>query len=228
MNYSELSEIYKEDITNHNFSYYLNSNNPQLILEEYELLNKSLDEYKKKHEDLQANNNYFNNYIYNSKNNHYNVVNIINDFSITSNFSNNNHDNIYDNNNDNNNELTKLYVDYNNKIKENYAKWVTNHYTPQLMSIENNIEVIEDKISDFRNLFIYIINKILKTSEINDGSNKKICPICFVNEVNMCMNPCGHTICNNCVISTRNPYLTNKCFSCRTEVKDYIKMYFSI
>ncbi len=225
MNYSELSEIYKEDITNHNFSYYLNSNNPQLILEEYELLNKSLDEYKKKHEDLQANNNYFNNYIYNSKNNHYNVVNIINDFSITSNFTNN--DNIYDISN-NDNELTKLYVDYNNKIKENYSKWVTNHYTPQLMSIENNIEVIEDKISDFRNLFIYIINKILKTSEINDGSNKKICPICFVNEVNMCMNPCGHTVCNNCVISTRNPYLTNKCFSCRTEVKDYIKMYFSI
>ena len=92
------------------------------------------------------------------------------------------------------------------------------------MEYENTIDIIENKITDFRNLFIYIINKISKPVE----EAIKLCPICFENEVDICLNPCGHTICNKCVLSNRSRYSNEKCYSCRTKVQDYIKLYFSL
>ena len=217
MNYSELSDIYN-DSSNKSFNSYnnsLNSNNPQVILEEYEILNKSLENYKKQYEDLMANNAYFTNYLNQSQNNHFNVMNIMNNYSINNN----------DNKNDN--DVSKIYMNYNEKIRDNYKDWLENYYIPQKKAIENNIEIIDEKISEFRKLFIFIINNILKSNDIiND--NKKLCPICFENEIDTCLNPCGHTLCNNCVISNRNWSITNKCYSCRTRITDYIKIYFSV
>ena len=216
MNYSELSDIYN-DSSNKSFNSYnnsLNSNNPQVILEEYEILNKSLENYKKQYEDLMANNAYFTNYLNQSQNNHFNVMNIMNNYSINNN----------DNKNDN--DVSKIYMNYNEKIRDNYKDWLENYYIPQKKAIENNIEIIYEKISEFRKLFIFIINNILKSNDIiND--NKKLCPICFENEIDTCLNPCGHTLCNNCVISNRN-WRTKNCYSCRSLITDYIKIYFSV
>ena len=47
----------------------ITSNDAQGILEDFEILNKNLDEYKKKIEDLQAHKIYFDNYISNLQNN---------------------------------------------------------------------------------------------------------------------------------------------------------------
>jgi len=211
MNYSELTEVYNYNYNNSNCNNYQKElNDPQIILDDYEILLTNLDEYKKKYEDLLANNNYFLNYIKSSQNNHFNVMNIINNYSI------------------NDNNLNEIYNGYNTKIKENYEEWIKNTYTPQLLMIENNIELIENKINNYRNLFLFIINKILKSTVINDVETKKLCPICFENEVDMCINPCGHTICNKCTISNRTTNSFNKCYSCRTNIKDYIKIFFSV
>lgn len=211
MNYSELSEVYNYNYNNSNCNNYQKElNDPQIILDDYEILLTNLDDYKKKYEDLLANNNYFLNYLKSSQNNHFNVMNIINNYSI------------------NDNNLNEIYNGYNTKIKENYEEWIKNTYTPQLLMIENNIELIENKINNYRNLFLFIINKILKSTVINDVETKKLCPICFENEVDMCINPCGHTICNKCTISNRTTNSFNKCYSCRTNIKDYIKIFFSV
>ena len=207
MNYCELSEFNFDKEERHHTVF---SNNPKVILDDFEVLNRSLLNYKTKREDLMAKNNYFMNYMTNSQNSHLNVMNIINDYNINQNM-------------DDEGTLSNIYMNYNNTIKENYKKWIVDYYTPQLLSVENNIEIIENKIAEFRNLFIFIINKILRTNEIND--NKKLCPICFENEVDMCINPCGHTLCNRCIISNRN---SNKCYSCRGHIVDYIKIYFSV
>jgi len=207
MNYCELSDF---DLNKEERHHDVSSNNPKVILDDFEVLNRSLLDYKTKREDLMAKNNYFMNYMTNSQNSHLNVMNIINDYNINQNM-------------DDEGTLSNIYMNYNNTIKENYKKWIVDYYTPQLLSVENNIEIIENKIAEFRNLFIFIINKILRTNEIND--NKKLCPICFENEVDMCINPCGHTLCNRCIISNRN---SNKCYSCRGHIVDYIKIYFSV
>lgn len=186
----------------------ITSNDAQGILEDFEILNKNLDEYKKKIEDLQAHKIYFDNYISNLQNNHLNIMNIINDYDIQ----------------DNNNELNELFINYNNKMKNNYDKWIIQNYTVKLLEFENIIDIIEKKIIEFRTLFIYIINKITKPQL----DNKKLCPICFENEVDICLNPCGHTLCNKCVISNRTRYSNEKCYSCRGNIHDYIKIYFSL
>jgi len=210
MNYSELTEVYNYNYNNNSNNCQKELNDPQIILDDYEILLTNLDEYKKKYEDLLANNNFFLNYIKSSQNNHFNVMNIINNYSI------------------NDNNLNEIYNGYNIKIRENYEEWIKNTYTPQLLMIENNIELIENKINNYRNLFLFIINKILKSTVINDVETKKLCPICFENEVDMCINPCGHTICNKCTISNRTTNSFTKCYSCRTNIKDYIKIYFSV
>ena len=237
MNYSELNDAYTTNYYNYynynNYSSYnssynlINSNNPELILNEYNILLQSLDNYKKEYENIIKNNEFFLNYLNNSHETHLYIMNIIN-YSIDSNINFNNYSNINFNNDSNINfDVSKLYMNYNEKITDSYNNWLKNYYIPNILKIENNIAIIEKKINDFRNLFIYIINKILKTTEINND-NKKICPICFENEVNICLNPCGHTICSNCISKNRNLLVNLKCYSCRSEIRDYIKIYFSV
>lgn len=238
MNYSELSgtyndnnykifSIYNNESNENNernenskgFNFSVNSNNPIIILEEYEILNKCLENYKKQYEDLMANNIFFMNYLNHSQDSHFNIMNIMNNYSVNVNVNSND-------NNDIHNDVSKIYMNYNQKIRDNYKDWLENYYTPQKNSIENNIEIINEKINDFRKLFIFIINNILKSNDMITD-NKKLCPICFENEVDTCLNPCGHTLCNNCVISNRN-WRTKNCYSCRSLITDYIKIYFSV
>ena len=74
----------------------------------------------------------------------------------------------------------------------------------------------------YNNLFIKTTNEIIN----NEKLNKKICPICFENETDMCAIPCGHTCCSACVIQSNNYNILKKCLSCRNEIKQYIKIYF--
>lgn len=203
MNYSEyITEEKKIDISK------IPLNDAKEILNDFEILNSNLEDYKKKIEDLQANKIYFDNYISNLQNNHLNTMNIINNY------------NIYNDNK----EINQIFIDYNLKMKENYNKWLMEYYTVKILEYENTIDVIENKILDFRMLFIYIINKITKPQT----ENKKLCPICFENEVDICLNPCGHTLCNKCVIANSNRYSTEKCYSCRGIIHDHIKIFFSL
>jgi|LakMenE01Jun11ns_1017448.scaffolds.fasta_scaffold9912518_3 hypothetical protein len=204
MNYSEFS------LDNYNIKpelLKLTSNDAQSILDDFEILTSNLESYKQRIEDLQANKIFFDNYISNLQNNHMNVLNIINNYNYV-----------------NKQDITESFLNYQLKIKEEYNKWVINYYTEKLIEYENTINIIEKKISDFRNLFIYIINKISKPVE----EAIKLCPICFENEVDICLNPCGHTLCNKCVLSNRSRYTNDKCYSCRTTIQDYIKIFFSL
>lgn len=205
MNYSEFTYDYNPIISN------ITSNDASSILDDFEILNINLDSYKKKIEDLESNKIYFDNYISNLQNNHLNIMNIINNYKII-------------NDNDEKENENQIFIKYNLLMKENYNNWLNKYYTIKLFEFKNSIEIIEKKITEFRNLFIYIMNKISKPNT----EAKKICPICFENEVDICLNPCGHTLCNKCVILNRSNYISNKCYSCRTVVNDYIKIYFSL
>jgi Asp-tRNA(Asn)/Glu-tRNA(Gln) amidotransferase B subunit len=177
------------------------NNSAKTFLNDYEILKLSLNDYKNNLKDLMKQKETYEIYMKSLLNNHLDIVNIVN-----------------------NNNLNNSFTEYQTNIKDNYDKWINNHYEIKLKSFEENIEIIELKLKDFSNLFTYIINNIIGDKQIS----KNMCPICFENEIDICINPCGHTTCNKCIISNRTNIYNNKCFTCRGNVNDYIKIYFSL
>ena len=52
--------------------------------------------------------------------------------------------------------------------------------------------------------------------------NERTCKICMINESNVVFTPCGHLlVCKSCASSL------SKCPFCRSEILQYIKVYFS-
>jgi hypothetical protein len=113
------------------------------------------------------------------------------------------------------------YIDY---IKNFSDKWLNNYYLTTKKKLENDIDENEKKLISFNNLFIQTTNEIINVEKLN----KKLCPICFENETDMCAIPCGHTCCNTCVLQSNNYNNYRKCLSCRNEIKQYIKIFFLI
>jgi hypothetical protein len=201
MNYSDIEQ--DDEIINDINNIKINNNSAKIFLDDYKNLKKTLVDYKNKLKNLTLQKETFENYLNNLFNNHLNIVNIINNF--------------------NDNNLNNSFIEYQKNIKENYEKWIKFSYNNDIKNIEENIEDIELKLRDFTLLFKNIINNIVTEKEIS----KNICPICFENEIDICITPCGHTTCNNCIMSNSNFY-NNKCFTCRSPVNEYIKLYFSL
>lgn len=179
------------------------------VMDDYNKLNDRLDKLKKEIDDLNRQRDYFYNYQNNIYNGHLNILDIIGN-------TNNNKDN-----------LNEIINNYNNLTKDIYNNWFKHEYEPKKEKIEMDISNIENSLYKIRRTFINIINKLIIKSD--DIINKKMCPICFDNEIDMCSIPCGHTCCNKCIISSRSNYNINrKCLSCRNDVQDYIKIYFLI
>jgi hypothetical protein len=201
MNYSEIDNYDNENILSKINNIEINNNSAISFLNEYEILKKSLLEYKNNLKELIKQKEISDNYLGNLLNNHMNIINIINC------------DNI----------LNNSFNEYQKIIKDNYNKWIDEHYNIKIKILQENIENIEIKLKDFTNLFIYIINHIIQDKEISNN----MCPICFENQIDICLNPCGHTACNKCILSITNNK-KDKCFTCRSPVNEYIKIFFSL
>lgn len=61
-----------------------------------------------------------------------------------------------------------------------------------------------------------------QSKQVTNLENVRICPICLSNEVNVALNPCGHTFCNSCIEKNS----TNICSICR-QMFVPIKLFFS-
>lgn len=123
-------------------------------------------------------------------------------------------------------EISQLIDKYEKAITKLYECWKDKYYNPRLIKIENEMRESTEYLNIYQNFFKAIINDL---DVNNENQNKKICSICFENEVDMCAVPCGHTCCNTCVISnTINPSNRNRCLNCRNRINNYIKIYFSI
>jgi len=224
MNYFELDNYNNEEnnetfnnlINKYEFEIKENSNflNAQIILNDYNKLNFFLIDNKNKLNDINKKKEIFFNYQYELLNKHLNIADIClkhtnENFVINVSTS------------------SDVMANYNEIIKNNYNNWIDNYYNPNVVKLENDIKIIEIKLEKFQKLFINIINNLIKNKD--DIKNKKMCSICFDNEINMCAVPCGHTCCNKCVVLSRtNVNINNRCLSCRNPIENYIKLYFSI
>lgn len=115
----------------------------------------------------------------------------------------------------NNEEITN-YIQYVKDFKEKHIKI----HEDIINVLDSNIEYllkrkkyIEINLKEFNN-FMKMVN------ETND-LRTHLCSICYENEVNMCLIPCGHTLCENCSLK-----LSYNCHSCRRNIEDRIKLYF--
>jgi hypothetical protein len=178
---------------------------PNKLIETYKNLMNNLKVYKNQYKSLVKKNKYLNEYRTNLSLNHFKFTDIVLD---------------------NNNEITNIFTCYSSVIESEYNKWVDEIYIPTLNKLEMDIENLEIKIGNYRNFFVNNINEFFT----KEKHNKKICSICFENEVDMCAIPCGHTCCNNCIISSRvsNYNNNNRCLNCRNQIQDYIKIYFLV
>jgi hypothetical protein len=64
------------------------------------------------------------------------------------------------------------------------------------------------------------ITKQLHETQIN---NKYKCTICLTNEVNYCLQPCGHTLCTDCYGKLAK---NTKCYACNTIINSKQKLFF--
>ena len=71
------------------------------------------------------------------------------------------------------------------------------------------------------------INKYLGIiKQINSVNTNNTCPACMSNVVNIYLNPCGHTICDECYNRLSNNG-ERKCFLCRSSILSKFPLYFS-
>jgi hypothetical protein len=92
----------------------------------------------------------------------------------------------------------------------------------KIATLEGEIDNISNKLNALRALIVTGVNEIVKP----DDKEKKMCPVCFDNEVNTALVPCGHTYCKGCSEADRSRYA--KCPQCRTQINARIKIFFSI
>lgn len=204
-----LIKKYEFDIKENN-----NFINAELILTDYNKINFFLVDYKKKYNEIKIQKDVFLNYQNNLLNTHLNIADIClkyNKDTFIPTVSN----------------TTEAIINYDNLIKDVYTVWLENYYNPQIAKLEYNINISEKKLANFRKLFINIINNLVEKKD--NIENKKMCSICFDNEINMCAIPCGHTCCDKCVFLSRtNSNNNQKCLNCRNPIQSYIKLFFSI
>jgi len=87
-----------------------------------------------------------------------------------------------------------------------------------------------DKLTEAKNNYIQKRKEIVKylnvIKKLNTLNVTNTCPTCLTNPVNIYLNPCGHTLCDDCY--DRIPHDNGmKCFLCRNRVMNKYPLYFS-
>lgn len=85
------------------------------------------------------------------------------------------------------------------------------------VKIENLKEVLQRNNSK-----IMCFNKLVSSCLAKDKCNirKNICCVCMTKKINVCLNPCGHTFCSQCVNR-----MNKKCSICRMAFASTINIY---
>jgi hypothetical protein len=116
------------------------------------------------------------------------------------------------------NSVEEVMKDYFKKTNPVISDLLRN----KIAVLEGEIDNISNKLNALRALIVTGVNQIVKPED----KEKKMCPVCFDNEVNTALVPCGHTYCKGCSEADRSRYA--KCPQCRTQINARIKIFFSI
>lgn len=126
------------------------------------------------------------------------------------------------------------FVNYVNRKLVEYQKKID----AKIDALQADIDALDTRLNILRTVISAAVEDTIEPGEI---ASKKMCAVCFENEVNMVSVPCGHTMCGGCVKSTgldrfnpanRSRYSREtdrpKCPHCRTTVDSVVKIFFSV
>ena len=113
-----------------------------------------------------------------------------------------------------NSSVKKILESEMDKDLNKYLKTVTDNGT----ETRNKFQTLYSKYKSMTNK----IGDLLNNEELGDEivNNETSCPICYESKITHCINPCGHTFCEDCIKN-----LNGECFMCRVKVKNVIKMF---
>jgi hypothetical protein len=107
---------------------------------------------------------------------------------------------------------------------KNYLFIANGDYKKSMFAVCENIDekLIDENIKlGIIHEFIGVYKRTLTSFDIDKKIfNKYKCTICYENEVNVCLIPCGHTFCKKC-----SEKAVKKCFACNTEITKRTTIY---
>lgn len=131
-------------------------------------------------------------------------------------------------------------IDFIKKLPHDYSSdELTMKIIEQMHSLSKDI-ISNKKIVSLKKEYINEYKEIQKYIHLirvlNNFNTSNICPLCFTNQVDHFMNPCGHTFCKECLKKTFNKDDTTlyeigrnihvHCLICRDVVQKLHKLYF--
>jgi hypothetical protein len=114
--------------------------------------------------------------------------------------------------------LNEKFENYSNLMETLGTEWEQS-VLEEKGTLYSEIDTYETQLSSIRQLILLSINDTIDINKIN----KMTCPVCFNQEVSVCLVPCGHTLCQECVSQIVN----HRCCSCRSFFTSTVQMYFS-
>ena len=124
------------------------------------------------------------------------------------------------------NEMKKIVKSMGEKCKisiRNIRREILNKKLIEISKeYEKNNESLKSSKKEYeknKNKFKYYFEIIKIINNFNMGNT---CSICVENNVDHFFNPCGHTVCKECVKNIDN----NSCFLCRTNIINIKKLYY--
>ena len=87
--------------------------------------------------------------------------------------------------------------------------------------IKHNIQFVYEELLKAYKYFMVLREFVEMLRIVQSNENEPLCPICLDRPVSHCINPCGHTLCQQCLKRQ-----ANNCFMCRERVETTIRLYF--
>tara|TARA_X000000950_G_C13858708_1_gene637752 strand:+ start:342 stop:1091 length:750 start_codon:yes stop_codon:yes gene_type:complete len=134
------------------------------------------------------------------------------------------------------NKLIKSLSSYNDIVIKLEKEYINSSDSKENVdNIINNISLIVDKISnnnklnEAKNNYFTSRNKLLSYFELVKYLNKdnmgSTCSLCYINQVDHFMLPCGHTLCSSCK-NRLNLNQNDNCIYCRKNIESFKSLYY--
>jgi len=131
--------------------------------------------------------------------------------------------------------ITSIYG-YNNKLNKNENKDNNQENKKNIEKYDIKMEYIENllfkkiKLLNSKKEAIYeiynkikILKEVINTNDVTLENNiSMLCCICNENNIQYCINPCGHTFCKNC-----SDRISKTCHICRANCEKKILLFFN-
>ena len=129
----------------------------------------------------------------------------------------------------NNIKKLDLIIQFIRELDKDCNDQETEELLNKLKNLSNKIENDKNIITartDYIKCRKDIENNLNLVKKINIMNMSNTCPLCLTNSVNIYLNPCGHTCCEECYGRILNNN-ENKCFLCRSNIMSKKPLYFS-